>query len=68
MPLDHAPVVHAVLHGGPSHLPEVLRSVLEPVEDYKIKVPYLGGYEHFEREGESSPAVFRWTGRTKIAE
>lgn len=35
----------------------------------KIKVPYLAGYEHFERRfGDGSPLLFTWTARTKIAE
>jgi hypothetical protein len=41
-------------------------------EDLKICVD--GGYEHFshsgefQQEDEASVAIFRWTGRTKIAE
>ncbi|MDM4719700.1 DUF5988 family protein [Micromonospora sp. WMMA1363] len=38
----------------------------------KIKVRHYGGYEHFERDPagvvDGAPAVFRWTGRTRIAE
>ncbi|MEE3921082.1 DUF5988 family protein [Micromonospora sp. BRA006-A] len=36
----------------------------------KIKILYYGGYEHFERGTATpvEPVVFRWTGRTRIAE
>ncbi|BCJ69215.1 hypothetical protein GCM10009779_40330 [Polymorphospora rubra] len=38
----------------------------------KIKVQYNGGYEHFGRDSPVDvvdvPVVFRWTGRTRIAE
>ena len=65
-------IVEAVLEGGPVNLPaELRRHRVSPVAD-KIKVHYYGGYEHFERDSsritEGRPAVFRWTGRTRIAE
>jgi hypothetical protein len=50
-----------VLEGGPASL----------AEDGKLKIIHRGGYEHFERDP-STPAaeavVYRWTGRTEIAE
>jgi uncharacterized protein DUF5988 len=70
----------AVLIGGPSDLPEKSRVVRDPaiIEGAKIKVPHMGGYEHFEcdqpRAGHAGcvcagpVTFFRWTGRTKIAE
>ncbi|GAA3774888.1 DUF5988 family protein [Micromonospora maritima] len=65
-------IVEAVLEGGPATLPAELRSHrVSPVES-KIKVRHYGGYEHFERDPggavDGTPAVFRWTGRTRIAE
>lgn len=65
-------IVEAVLEGGPVNLPAELRSHrVSPVAD-KIKVHHYGGYEHFERDSsgvtEDAPVVFRWTGRTRIAE
>lgn len=67
-------LVRAVLEGGPQEFPEGLRVQTAPRSEQKIKVPYHGGYEHFERVGDSpGPAepgtiIFRWTMRTKIAE
>ena len=61
--------IHAVLEGGPSDLPAEARHCRLPVPDTKIKVPHNGGYEHFEREiDDSTPAVYRWTTRTRVAE
>jgi len=65
----------ALLEGGPVNLPAELRE--QPVDgsDYKIKIPYNGGYEHFERTDENtggfdgSPRrIYRWVGRTRVAE
>lgn len=68
---EAAGIVEAVLEGGPANLPADLRSHrVTPTSD-KIKVHHYGGYEHFERESAPSdvtPVVFRWTGRTRIAE
>ncbi|MEU7573321.1 DUF5988 family protein [Micromonospora sp. NPDC049240] len=69
---DAAGIVEAVLEGGPATLPVELRNHrVSPVES-KIKVRHYGGYEHFERDPagvvDGTPAVFRWTGRTRIAE
>lgn len=62
----------AVLEGGPVSLPKASRTQLvEPLAE-KIKIPYCGGYEHFERIGplqeNSVQTVFRWTMRTAVAE
>ncbi|WP_328338398.1 DUF5988 family protein [Micromonospora sp. NBC_00421] len=65
-----------VLEGGPVGLPATARAHSAQAGTGRIKVPYLGGYEHFERSGDhdgldddaSRVVVFRWTMRTKIAE
>jgi len=65
----------ALLEGGPVDLPADLRE--QPVDgpDYKIKLPYNGGYEHFERTDEDADGldgrprrIYRWVGRTRVAE
>ncbi|MEV6927921.1 DUF5988 family protein [Dactylosporangium sp. NPDC051485] len=72
--LDNDPVelVEAILEGGPAHFPAELRARQVPHTDEKIKVPHLNGYEHFERDPAARPVdvpiVFRWTGRTRVAE
>ena len=69
---DAAGVVDAVLDGGPVTLPDGLRTHCVASTDHKIKILHYGGYEHFERDdsyaADGIPAVFRWTGRTEIAE
>ncbi|MFG3714569.1 DUF5988 family protein [Micromonospora sp. NPDC047730] len=69
---DVAGVIDAVLEGGPADLPADLRSHRVARAAEKIKVRHYGGYEHFERgnapETADVPVVFRWTGRTRIAE
>lgn len=71
--------VAAVLEGGPADLPAAERSRRVAARDDKIKIAYLGGYEHFARlppsqsaaaaEGDqTAPVVYRWTARTLIAE
>jgi hypothetical protein len=67
------PTISVVLEGGPADLPAALRRQSEHIDDTKIKVMHLGGYEHFERTAEPAgdgtrPVVFRWTMRTRIAE
>ena len=67
------PLVRAVLRGGPTGLPEASRHHLVAVGKDRIKVPYLGGYEHFHRtfhatDGAADVVVFQWIGQTKIAE
>jgi Family of unknown function (DUF5988) len=67
-------LTQAVLEGGPETIPESQRAQLVNAHDAKIKIPHYGGYEHFERNGEShrddrhQPATFHWTMRTEIAE
>lgn len=56
--------VHVRLEGGPADI--TLPAQRIRVDGTKIKLPHLGGYEHFERTSESG--VFRWTMRTAIAE
>ncbi|MEU8814270.1 DUF5988 family protein [Actinoplanes sp. NPDC048796] len=63
--------VTATLEGGPVDIPADQRRITVAAADRKVKVPYYGGYEHFERADEASagsPLVFRWTMRTTIAE
>ncbi|MFE9107982.1 DUF5988 family protein [Actinomadura geliboluensis] len=63
--------VDITLEGGPADMPPRTRASLAEVSARKIKIPRSGGYEHFELVSEPSgpsPAVFRWTMRTKIAE
>jgi hypothetical protein len=65
-------IVDAVLEGGPTTLPAELRSHRVSLVEHKIKVSHHGGYEHFEREtsgvADGVPVIFRWSGRTRIAE
>jgi hypothetical protein len=64
-------LIEAWLDGGPSEFPLAARLCITPSGTTKIKVPYLGGYEHFEQVPAASghtPVVFRWTMRTKVAE
>lgn len=69
---EAAGIIDAVLEGGPVTLPAELRSHRVSLADHKIKVRHYGGYEHFERDpaeaADGTPVVFRWTGRTRIAE
>jgi hypothetical protein len=60
----------AVLEGGPQTLPEESRSLLIDPNEEKIKIPHYGGYEHFERTGETirDELVFLWKTRTEVAE
>ncbi len=65
-------LVDAVLHGGPADLPQETRAQRVRREEKKVKIPHYGGHEHFERDGatldESTAVVFRWIGRTRVAE
>ncbi|KOV85564.1 hypothetical protein ADL03_14060 [Nocardia sp. NRRL S-836] len=67
---DH--LVDAVLHGGPADLPQATRAQRVHREEKKVKIPHYGGHEHFERDGttpaERTEVVFRWIGRTRVAE
>jgi hypothetical protein len=51
-----AELVAAVLLGGPASLPETERQQQVPVAESKIKIPHMGGYEHFHRQDESRSA------------
>ncbi|MFG1918443.1 DUF5988 family protein [Micromonospora sp. NPDC048898] len=59
-----------LLRGGPDTLPDELRRMRVPDTEEKVKLMHYGGHEHFEREAHTGdgPVVFRWTGRTRIAE
>ena len=62
------------LEGGPRDFPEGLRMGRTSAGEMKVKIEHRGGYEHFERTdannlpAEDEPIVFRWIGRTRIAE
>ncbi|WP_042397189.1 DUF5988 family protein [Streptacidiphilus carbonis] len=60
----------ALLEGGPADIPTDRREQLVEAGLEKIKLPYYGGYEHFERTDEQSGhfVVYRWVARTEIAE
>ncbi|ONK11285.1 DUF5988 family protein [Streptomyces sp. MP131-18] len=69
--------IEAVLQGGPATLPPERRSVRITGTQHVVKVQHYGGYEHFVRSdrgdqtggsGAAAPIVFRWVGRTRIAE
>ena len=66
--------IDILLEGGPSGLPVEWRTGRIERSSEKIKLCYLGGYEHFEQvggvvdEAGTPRVVFRWTGRTRIAE
>jgi hypothetical protein len=66
--------VLAILVGGPATIPSESRMQTVGPNDEKVKLPYYGGYEHFQRTGEfgegdvDCPVVFRWVTRTKLAE
>jgi hypothetical protein len=67
---DEMADVDVVLEGGPATLPAELRSHRVASPEERVKVPHYGGYEHFEwdRCANRTPLVFRWTGRTRVAE
>jgi hypothetical protein len=72
---DTVEVLRAVLAGGPADIPAGMRVCDVPAGQEKIKVPWCGGYEHFERDdpagGHYDPGdavVYRWTFRTRVAE
>ena len=71
VPTTPGPLVEVILEGGPSDLPADQRARRVAPETVKVKVPHYGGYEHFERARPADgagPLVFRWTGRTRVAE
>jgi hypothetical protein len=63
--------VEVRLRGGPAELPRRISVAAAAIPD-KIKIPYCGGYEHFERlpdaEAGNQPIVYGWSGRTRVAE
>lgn len=70
---DRAIRLRAILRGGPADLPHAAREREVTADEQKVKVPWLGGYEHFEREPGAprevgGAIVFHWTQRTRIAE
>ncbi|MEU4894103.1 DUF5988 family protein [Streptomyces sp. NPDC044780] len=67
---DGSPI-EVVLEGGPDDLPRAFRTGRSTLTTRKLKIQHRNGYEHFELVNESAditPAIFRWTMRTKIAE
>ena len=66
--------VEAVLVGGPDTIPAASRIREVSPFDEKVKLPYYGGYEHFERvrslveDTSCLQVMFRWTTRTELAE
>ncbi|WP_328345802.1 DUF5988 family protein [Micromonospora sp. NBC_00421] len=66
--------VEVVLSGGPVDLSSAQRSVPEAALGQTLKIRHGAGYEHFVHDGEyrtvngCEVAVFRWAGRTRIAE
>ncbi len=58
------------LEGGPTDIPRRFVATAAELAYGKVKVPYLAGYEHFERDpqADGQPHPFAWTRRTKIAE
>jgi uncharacterized protein DUF5988 len=65
--------IKAILTGGPADFPEAFRVRYVPARAGKVKVPFRNGYEHFEHapalaNNDTGHRVFRWTGRTRVAE
>ncbi|MET7763196.1 DUF5988 family protein [Streptomyces sp. NPDC005336] len=63
--------IEVVLEGGPDDLPRAYRAGRSTITAKKLKIQHRNGYEHFElvnESGDITPAIFRWTMRTKIAE
>ncbi|MFG1611039.1 DUF5988 family protein [Actinoplanes sp. NPDC049265] len=67
-----ATFVDVLLEGGPAEVPRKQRVALDDESREKIKVPLLGGVEHFTVVGDPAadvhPRLYRWTMRTRIAE
>lgn len=64
---DVRQLVTVDLRGGPTAFPEELRHPEVPSAEERVKVSFYGGYEHFERDPQSD-TVYRWIGRTRVAE
>ncbi|MGI5519946.1 DUF5988 family protein [Micromonospora sp. CA-259024] len=64
--------VTVILVGGPTELPEAARVQRMSLDQYKVKVPHRGGYEHFElpdaEPDATAPLRLYWTTRTRVAE
>jgi hypothetical protein len=64
--------IEASLLDGPRSLLDSRRRVRVAAGTEEIKVPHCGGYEHFVRTESrlpgDGPVIFRWSGRTYIAE
>ncbi|WFE63720.1 DUF5988 family protein [Micromonospora sp. WMMD714] len=67
---DQQPTVVAVLDGGPTDIPVMMRTCHVTGDADRVKLPWLNGYEHFHRTapGADGRTVFTWVGRTRIAE
>ena len=65
-------MIEVYLEGGATYMPAEMRRQWAFRDQYKVKVEFCGAHEHFERitpQGATdTPVLFRWTGRTKIAE
>jgi Family of unknown function (DUF5988) len=63
-----------VLEGGPSDIPRRMQVSAASVDDGRLRIERLGGYEHFEcvtdepRAGGPDAMLFRWAYRTRAAE
>jgi hypothetical protein len=64
--------VDVLLEGGPADVPRKQQVLLDDETREKIKIPLLGGTEHFAVVGDPAadvnPRLYRWTMRTRIAE
>jgi hypothetical protein len=67
--------IDAILLGGPAGLPQADRTRVVSADVTRIKIPYLNGYEHFERmppqdpqPEPAGPVPFWWIMHTRIAE
>jgi hypothetical protein len=65
-------LISVSLQGGPDSIPRTVHVERSKLQDGKLKIEHLGGYEHFERAADRDPdaglsEIFRWTLRTKIA-
>ncbi len=63
--------IRAYLEGGPDDLPERIVAITPPGNE--LKIPHLGGYEHFRATlrrtdtSEGTLVVYEWYERTEIA-
>jgi hypothetical protein len=67
-PVSAGELVDAVLEGAPDGFPAEWRHQRVAPTDVRIKLAHYGGYEHFERDDSAAGYVFRWIGRTAMAE